>query len=51
VFDHPRGRGKTSGIEIGHEGATIFYVRAGKVARIVNYWDRNVGLADLGLKE
>jgi ketosteroid isomerase-like protein len=49
VLDHPRGHGKTSGIEMGHEGATLFHVRKGKVVRIVNYWDRQPALVDLGL--
>src|ERR1700737_1386864 len=46
------GRGKTSGLEVGHmraEGATLFSVRGGKVNRIDHYWNRERGLADLGL--
>jgi ketosteroid isomerase-like protein len=49
------GRGKTSGLEIGQTGgpkvATLFHIRDGRVTRLVNYWDRDRALADLGLKE
>jgi len=46
------GRGKTSGLEIGKlhsTGANLFHLHAGKVTRIVVYWDRERALADLGL--
>jgi hypothetical protein len=45
-----RGRGKTSGLELGQmraKGADVVHVRAGKVTRLVTYRDR--ALADLGL--
>jgi ketosteroid isomerase-like protein len=45
-------RGKTSGIELRHmrsEGAALFHVRGGKVTKIVDYFDRERALADLGL--
>jgi ketosteroid isomerase-like protein len=54
VLLHFGGRGKASGLEIGQaqsQGASLFHVGHGKVRRIVNYWDRDRALADLGLKE
>jgi ketosteroid isomerase-like protein len=48
------GRGKTSGMDvaqIGAKGATLLHVRAGKVTRLVLYWDRENALSDLGLAE
>jgi ketosteroid isomerase-like protein len=52
VLVRRRGRGKTSGVELGHmqtKAAHLFHVRDGKVTRIVAYWDRDRALADLGL--
>ncbi len=51
VLDHPGGRGRTSGIEMEDDGATIFRIRAGRVAEIVSYWSRGRAFADLGLEE
>jgi hypothetical protein len=52
VFIRIRGRGKTSGLEVGRmgaKGANLFHLRNGKVARLVLYFDRGRALADLGL--
>jgi ketosteroid isomerase-like protein len=52
VLFHRTGRGKASGIEVGAfdtGGAAIFHVREGKVTKVVNYYDRDRALADLGL--
>jgi ketosteroid isomerase-like protein len=48
------GRGEASGLELGQmqtRAANLFHLRAGKVSRLVVYFDREQGLADLGLKE
>jgi ketosteroid isomerase-like protein len=47
------GRGKASGLGVGQlyaHSANLFHVRDGKVARLVIYFDRERGLADLGLE-
>jgi ketosteroid isomerase-like protein len=47
-----RGRGKTSGLELGQmrqKGAALFYVRSDKVTRLGLYWVRENALAHLGL--
>ena len=54
VLFHERGRGKTSGVELGEvrpEGASVFAIREGKVISLAFYFQRANALADLGLKE
>jgi ketosteroid isomerase-like protein len=44
------GRGKASGLEIAGtrtQGATLFHLRAGKVIKLVIYWDRERALTEL----
>jgi hypothetical protein len=52
VLTRNTGRGKTSGLELGRmhtRGANVFVIGAGRVTRLVAYWDRERALADLGL--
>jgi ketosteroid isomerase-like protein len=51
VLSHISGRGKTSGLQVGQKGAELFHVCDGRVTRLVTYWERERGLADLGLTE
>ena len=51
VLTYASGRGRASGLKIGQMRANVFYIRAGKVTRLVAYWDRDRALADLGLAE
>ena len=47
-----RGRGKVSGLELGHtqgKGASLFHVRGGKVTRLVLYYNADRALGELGL--
>ena len=49
MLDHPRGRGKSSGLDIGMKGATLFHIRDGRAIKLVINWDREQAFADLGL--
>jgi ketosteroid isomerase-like protein len=51
---HYGGRGRTSGLEVEQirsDSAGVFHFRAGKVTRLVFYFDRQRALADLGLAQ
>jgi ketosteroid isomerase-like protein len=54
VLDHLSGHGKASGLDLGEiqaNGAWVFYIRDGKVVRMIRYMDRERALAELGLTE
>jgi hypothetical protein len=54
VLIHYSGRGKSSGLDLRQlrvQGAQLFQIHSGRVTRIVNYFDLDSALADLGLKE
>jgi ketosteroid isomerase-like protein len=54
ALTHRSGRGKTSGLELGHmaaKGAGLFFIKDAKVTKLVVYFDRDRAFADLGLKE
>jgi ketosteroid isomerase-like protein len=56
VLVRARGRGKTSGVDLGDatrgtRGATMFHIRDGKVTRLDVYFYVERALADLGLEE
>jgi ketosteroid isomerase-like protein len=54
VFHSFTGRGRRSGLQLEKlraKGASLFYVRAGKVTRLIAYMDSELALADLGLSE
>jgi ketosteroid isomerase-like protein len=49
VLMHTHGRGEASGVELEQTAAHLFQVRDGKVIKLVQYWDRDRALAELGL--
>jgi ketosteroid isomerase-like protein len=54
VLNRYSGRAKTSGLDIEAmraSGATVFHLSGGKVTKILQYFDRNRALADLGLED
>jgi hypothetical protein len=51
VLTRLSGRGKTSGVQIGHLGAEVFEIHNRTVTKIVVYWARDHAFADLGLEE
>ena len=51
VLTRQTGRGRNSRVEITQRRATLFQIRDGRVIRRVNYWDRELAFADLGLQE
>jgi ketosteroid isomerase-like protein len=50
VLTNASARGKASGLALDQKGAEVFEIQAGKVTRIVTYFDRANALADLGLE-
>ena len=53
VLEWRRARGKASGLELKQmraEGAVLFHLRDGKVARLAFYWDRERAFADIGVE-
>jgi ketosteroid isomerase-like protein len=51
VLTNASARGKGSGLAIDQKGAEVFEIQAGKVTRIVTYFDRANAYADLSLEE
>lgn len=51
VETHISGRGKASGLTMERTTANLLAIRAGKVTRLVIYWERERALAELGLHE
>ena len=52
VLTRSSAHGKVAGQVIGQmraKGAVLYHVRAGKVTRLVYYWERDLAFADLGL--
>ena len=51
VLTHASARGRASGLAVDQKGAEVFEIQAGKVTRIVTYFDRANAIADLGLEQ
>jgi ketosteroid isomerase-like protein len=54
VSFHLTGRGKASGLDIATvhtNGATLFVIVDGRITRVVQYFDRDRAIAELGLEE
>jgi hypothetical protein len=54
VFLRNEGRGKGSGLEVAEmqpRSVNLFHIRDGQVVRLVTWWHREHGLADLGLAD
>ena len=51
VLTHVSARGKASGLPMDQKGAELFEIHAGKVTRLVTYFDRANAIADLGLEQ
>jgi ketosteroid isomerase-like protein len=53
VLARNRGVGRTSGLDLAQigESANVFHIRAGKVRKLVLYWNRERAFADVGIEE
>jgi ketosteroid isomerase-like protein len=49
VLTHVNARGKDSGAEVSADTATVWTIEAGRVVRLVLYWDTDKALEDVGL--
>ena len=49
VLDRPRGRGRSSGLDISQKGATLFHIRDGLAIKVIITWNREQAFAELGL--
>jgi ketosteroid isomerase-like protein len=50
VLTHVHARGKDSGAEVSADTATVWTIEAGRVVRLVLYWDSDKALEDMGLQ-
>jgi ketosteroid isomerase-like protein len=52
VLVHNSGRGRTSGVELEQRSvANFFEIQAGRVTRLVLFWDRERAFADAGIEK